>query len=387
MTRNGFRASFIHTLGLIARDKAMILMLILAPILYGFYYPWPYSTQLIYETQIGIVDQDKSTLSRQIQRFINASPYTELQPLNDQRSAYQALVRREIDGYVVIPSGLSRAITLGNPAALEVNVNSAYLLLGKSALTGILGATGTVSAGIELTRFAAQGLSTAQANVLRDPVPLIINPRYNPNEGYGNYVVPAVSWLILQQTLLIGAALFIGTLTEQRRVTATPSGWAGRIAALSIINMIMVVFYTGWIFMVQGYAHGGNPLGNLLLITLFSPTVASLGCLLGLWFKVRERALQILTFSSLPLFFLSGYSWPLEVMPDALLILRWLTPSTAAIQAGVHFNQMNAPISANLHYLFALAALGLAAYVLLIFTGRIKPENEQSSDTDTHNAA
>lgn len=372
MTRHGFRNSFINTLRLIVRDKAMVLMLIVAPIMYGFYYPWPYATQLVHHTHVGVVDYDHSTLSRQLQRYINASPYVNLQPLNDQRSAYRALMHREVDGYVVIPAGLSRAVMLGNPATLEVNVNGAYLLLGKSALTGIIGGVATVSAGVELTRFAAQGLSAEQANVLRDPVPLIIQPRYNPNEGYGNYVVPAVSWLILQQTLLIGAALFIGTLTEQRRVAATPSGWAGRIAALALINMIMTLFYTGWIFRIQDYAHGGNPLGNLLLIALFSPTVATLGCLLGLWFKVRERALQILTFSSLPLFFLSGYSWPLEVMPEALLWLRWLTPSTAAIQAGIHFNQMNAPLAANVHYLLALAALGFAAYLLLIRIGRIK---------------
>ena len=370
IANQGLIKSYFITLGMMLRDKAVVLMLIVAPIIYGFYYPWPYSPQIVRQSTIGIIDNDRIDLARRIIRFAEASPNLVLRQYPDTRSAYHDLVQREIEGYLTIPEGLKSDVFLGNQVILPGQVNGAYLLLGKSALTGMLGAVRTVSAGIELKRLAAQGINGEQATFIRDPVPLVINPLYNPNEGYGNYIVPAVSWLILQQTLLIGAALFIGTLTEQRRVAATASVWAGRVLALASINMIMAVFYTGWVFVIQGFAHGGNPSGNLLLIALFSTTTAALGCIFGLWFKVRERALQILTFSSLPLFFISGYSWPLNAMPEFLQYVRWLTPSTAAIQAGVHFNQMDASIHDNLHYLLGLGALGLCAYLLLIRVGR-----------------
>lgn len=370
MAEYGLIKSYFITLSMMLRDKAVVLMLIVAPIIYGFYYPWPYSPQIVRQSTIGIIDDDRSDLSRQIIRFAEASPNLVLKQYSDARSAYYDLIQRKISGYLTIPDGLKNDVFLGNQVILPGQVNGAYLLLGKSALTGMLGAVRTVSAGIELKRLAARGISGEQASFIRDPVPVIINPLYNPNEGYGNYIVPAVSWLILQQTLLIGAALFIGTLTEQRRVAATAAVWAGRVLALASVNMIMALFYTGWVFVIQGFAHGGNPLGNLLLIVLFSPTAAAFGCLFGLWFKVRERALQILTFSSLPLFFVSGYSWPLNAMPEFLQYVRWLTPSTAAIQAGVHFNQMDASIRDNLHYLIGLGTLGICAYLLLIRVGR-----------------
>lgn len=364
--------SYLFALKLVVQDKALIMMLIVAPIMYGFYYPWPYSTQMVQNTKVGIINQDGSRLSREIIRLASAHSNLLLEHYTDTKEAHEAMLNEKIAGYMVIPKKLTHNMFLQQPNHIPITANGAYLLLGKSGITGLLNAVGTVSAGVEIKQLMAQGATFELAKNLREPVPLIIDNRYNPNEGYGNYIVPAVAWLILQQSLLIAAALFIGTLSEKKQVLTSPLGWVGRVAALSSINMIMVVFYTGWVFINQGYAHGGNPLGNLLLMFLFSPTVASLGCLLGLWFKVRERALQIITFSSLPLFFLSGYSWPLEALPEALKIIRWLTPSTATIQAGVGFNQMGVSIADNAPYLMALALLGIAAFSALLYFGSNK---------------
>lgn len=367
-----FISSSLNAMKLILQDKAMVLMLIVAPIIYGFYYPWPYSTQLVQNTPIGIINQDGSSLSREIIRLASAHSNLVLRQYTDTKRAHSAMLNEDIAGYVVIPKKLTHNLMLQEPTHIPVFANGAYLLLGKSGLTGLLNAIGTVSAGVEIKQFMAQGATPELAKNLRDPVTLIIENLYNPNEGYGNYVVPAVVWLILQQSLLIAAALFVGTLTEQKQVLTSPLGWAGRVTALSSINMLMIFFYTGWVFMNQGYTHGGNPWGNLLLALLFSPTVASIGCLLGLWFKVRERSLQIITFSSLPLFFLSGYSWPTEALPEIFQLLRWLTPSTASIQAGIGFNQMGGSISDNAVYLIALALLGIAAFIVLIYVGKNK---------------
>lgn len=367
-----FTRSYLSALRLIVQDKALLMMLIMAPIMYGFYYPWPYSTQLVQNTPIGVINQDGSRLSREIVRLASAHSNLLLSQYQDSQQAYHAMLNEDIAGYVVIPKGLTHDILLQEPTQLPIVANGGYLLLGKSGIVGLLNAIGTLSAGIEIKQLMAMGATPELAYAVRDPVPLVLENLYNPNEGYGNYVVPAVAWLILQQSLLIAAALFVGTLTEQKRMQTNALGWFGRVSALASINMLMALFYTGWVFMSQGYAHGGTPWGNLILIALFSPAVASLGCLFGLWFKVRERALQIITFSSLPLFFLSGYSWPLEELPSVFHLLRWLTPSTAAIQAGIGFNQMHTSILDNAHYLLALAALGLLAFSALLYFGKTK---------------
>jgi ABC-2 type transport system permease protein len=87
-----------------------------------------------------------------------------------------------------------------------------------------------------------------------------------------------------------------------------------------------------------------------------------LGALLGLWFKQRERAMQVLLFTSLPMVFLSGFSWPFEALPEVLQVFRWLIPSTAGIQAALHLNQMGASlvdVGAELAALGSMACLGM----------------------------
>lgn len=365
-----FSNSVRETFRLIMRDKAMVMMLVIAPIIYGFYYPWPYSTQMVRNTTIGIVDQNGDSLSRKMTRLISAHSHLDVTHYLNTRDAKTAMLSHDIAAYIIIPKKMTQNVASQQATKIPVVVDGAYLLLGKSGISGVLQAIGTLSGQIEVSQLVAQGVTLDIAKTIINPTPLMIENIYNPNEGYGNYIVPAVVWLILQQSLLIAAALFIGTLSEKKHEFTTFSGWLGRVCALSSLNMLMSIFYTGFVFIYQDYGHGGNPLGNLLLIAIFSPTVATIGCILGLLFKVRERALQVITFSSMPLFFFSGYSWPLESLPEALQWARWLIPSSSAIQAGVGFNQMGVSISDNAHYLVGLLMLLVCSLLLLSYLGR-----------------
>ena len=85
--------------------------------------------------------------------------------------------------------------------------------------------------------------------------------------------------------------------------------------------------------------------------------------LLGLWLGNRERALQVLLFTTLPMAFLAGFSWPVEALPLPLQWLRWLLPSTAGVQASLRLNQLGAPLADVLPHLGVLLALFGASMV------------------------
>ena len=103
------------------------------------------------------------------------------------------------------------------------------------------------------------------------------------------------------------------------------------------------------------------------------PAVCALGAALGSWFGNRERALQVLLFTALPLAFLAGFSWPAEALPGPLQWLRWLAPSTAGIQASLRLNQMGAPLQAVVPLLGVLVLIMLAALAALGFRLRATP--------------
>lgn len=377
-----FFASFIQTLKDIFVDKGVLLMLIIAPIIYGFFYPWPYSTEVVNHVPVGIIDNDNSNLSRTIIRYASASPQLDTQRFINEQAAKEAMWSNDIAGYMIIPTGLERQVLSGKAANVIVLGNGGYFILNKNVQLGFLQAVSTVSAGIEVKKSVAQGAYAPTAAKNTQAVPLKIMPLYNQTEGYGAYVVPAVSILILQQTLLMATAMLIGTWYEQRRHATSIRGWLGRITALSLLSFIIGCFYYGWAFELHHYPRGENMLGSLLFLALFCPTVATLGCVLGLWFRQRERSLQILIFSSLPIFFVSGYPWPADQLPDILQAVRWLFPTTPAINTSVQLNQMGATVSQVASGFYALAALWLFYFILLLlFRWRTQPQSRSQNKT------
>lgn len=362
-----FLQGLLGTLAQIFSDKGVLLMLIIGPIIYGFFYPWPYQGEVVNKVPVGIVDYDRSNLSQTISRYSAASPSLDVHNYQSEKEAINAIYHDDIAGYLIIPRDLEKDVMANKPAYVSVLGNNSYFLLNKQVQMGFLKAISTVSAGVEVRRSVAQGAYMETAKTSTQAVPLRIDPMFNRSEGYGAYVVPAVSILILQQTLMLGTALLIGTWYERQKQNATIAGWLGRIFGLSLVSFIMGCFYYGWVFDIHSYSRGHNMFGTLLFYSLFAPTVATMGCVFGMWFRERERALQILIFSSLPIFFLSGYPWPVTQLPEPLKYVRLLFPTTPGIHTSVQLNQMGASLHNVKGYLFHLMVLWAVAFMLLLW--------------------
>ena len=369
--KSSFWRAWLDTLKAIAADKGVLLLIVMAPLIYGFFYPWPYAAQAVTRVPVAVVDLDHSSLSRQITRFAQASPRIDVRlVIGDEQQARQALWRGEIEGYALLPRDLKRDVLRGSLAVVTVEANGSYALLNKAVLSGFAEAVGTVSAGVEIKKLQASGQSAPQAQAGRNPIGTQMVALFNPTEGYGSYVVPAVALLIIQQTLLMGVAMLVGLWAETSRHRADAATWLGRIIGFSTVGFCSGLLYFGWIFWAQDFPRGANTGGALLLLAFYIPAICTLGASLGVWFGNRERALQVLLFTALPMAFVSGFSWPAEALPELLQTLRWLFPSTAGIQASLRLNQMGAPLADVAGYLLILAALATSAGGLLLWVAR-----------------
>lgn len=368
-----FFPAFADTLRALLRDVGVLMLLVGAPVLYGFFYPWFYADEVVQRVPVAVVQQDGSGLARQALRFAQASPRIDVTLVTgDEAAAQQALLRGDVMGYAVLPHGFKRQVVRSEKVVVPVYANGAYPLAAKQVQYGFAEALGTVSAGIELRRLGAGGQSSLQAANSRSPVNLQMQALFNPTEGYGSFVVAAVAVLILQQTLLMGGALLVGTWRERGEGAAPAGVWLGRLLALCLIGWLSGLYYFGWIFVWHDFPRGGNPLGALALLAVFVPAVVGLSALLGWWFANRERAMQVILFTSIPLAFMGGFSWPAEALPSALQWLRWLSPSTAGIQASLRLNQAGAPVQAALWYLSVLLLLALCSWLAVLWLGRCR---------------
>lgn len=359
-----------HSLRTLLRDKGAVLLMFGAPMLYGFFYPWFYQQQVVQRVPVAVVVQDNSALARQVLRFAQASPRIDPQLVTgDEAQARAAVLRGEVMGYALIARDFKRDVLHSNKVVVPVYANGAYPLVSKQVQYGFAEAVGTLSAGVEMKRLQASGQSALQSAASRSPVNLHNVALFNPTEGYGSFVVAAVAILILQQTLLMGGALLVGTWREQGVAHASTTQWLGRLLALCVPGWLAGLLYFGWIFIWQDYPHGGNPWGALLLLACFVPAVAGCASLLGWWLANRERALQVVLFTSIPLAFMGGFTWPVEALPEALQWLRWLSPSTAGIQASLRLNQMGAPLAAAAQPMLWLSLMALCSWAAVLWIG------------------
>src|SRR6516162_9359312 len=188
--------------------RGAFLLLVVAPIVYGIYYPQPYLNQILRKIPIVVVDNDLSELSRNIVQTLDASGAVKVAAQADTLAdAHVLLDRGEAFAVVGIPPGTERDVLKGITAHVPVYADATYLFVFRSTASGVATAIGTLTSDL-VSRGARSDGSLVQAKLAsRSPADVLLQPIFNPVGGYASYVVPAAFILILQQTLLIGAAM------------------------------------------------------------------------------------------------------------------------------------------------------------------------------------
>src|SRR5262249_20261095 len=69
----GIGGAFVAEWRRVLAIRGALILLVLAPIVYGFYYPQPYLNQILRKIPIAVVDADQSELSRRIVQTLDAS--------------------------------------------------------------------------------------------------------------------------------------------------------------------------------------------------------------------------------------------------------------------------------------------------------------------------
>ncbi|GAA6159826.1 hypothetical protein NBRC116589_20000 [Ruegeria sp. HU-ET01832] len=165
-------------------------------------------------------------------------------------------------------------------------------------------------------------------------------PQFNPNGGYASFAVPAAFVLIIQQTLLIGIGIMHAGKPARPGIArvATPTAY--------------ILVYTFWVAVTQlllpviyGLPQVGHPITLFAIAVPFLIAVTAMGFALVQVIPTREGMIFFLVVQGLPLFFITGVSWPIESVPDPIRWLAMAVPSTSAMSAIIRVDQMGASLS------------------------------------------
>jgi ABC-2 type transport system permease protein len=366
----------------VLRDRGAFGLIVLGPLIYGFFYPQPYLGQLLRGVPIAVVDDDGSDLSQTLIQALNADEAISVAARPTTLAEAQALLaRREIFGIVSIPAGTQRDTLKGDKARLPVFVDSAYFLLYSRTLQGITEAAGTVSAELAAGGARSDGSLYRAALARNSPVEILNQPLFNPTGGYASYIVPAAFLLILQQTLLMGAATLGGVAFEtggagNRRRRGGVAAVAGQSLAHLLLALPGCALYLIVLPRIYGFSYGERVLDLLVLVIPYILAVSLMGQLIGAVFRRRETAVLLLIAVSLPLFFLVGVAWPPEAIPRILRIASVALPSTSGIDGIVRVNQMGASFTDIFRDWTRLWILVGVYAVLAVLTTRLASREE-----------
>jgi ABC-2 type transport system permease protein len=369
---------FRRELGRIFEIKPAFSVLILGVAFYAIFYPQPYLNEALRDVPIAVVDRDGTQSSRDFARRVDATPDVAVtEQLPDLASAEREVYARRVSGILVIPQNFERELLHGRGSPVALYADASYFLIYQRVAAAVAAVARTVGAEIETSRLISIGADPAIAFAASDPMPLTAVPLFNPAGGYATYVLPAAFVLILQQTLLMGVGL-LGTMPNGESAGEndgrnTPRPMAiilGKLLAYLALEAVVLPLYLIVLPVLYGVPRLGGIVPILFFAVPFVLSVAGLGLVVAGVFRRPIRVQLILAAAGLPLFMVSGFSWPGEAIPPVIRLASYLVPSTSAIDGFVKLSQLGAPLAAVKFEFLTLAALAVLynlAALLLAF--------------------
>lgn len=357
-------------------DAAAVLLLVVAGVLYAFYYPTPYMNQTVSKVPVAVVDMDHTVMSRQLTQMSASAQQIDVRYVfSDLREAEEALADEKIYGFMVIPKDMEKTLRNGGSVNLNVFTHGAYVMLHGNIGTAFTTCGLTLGATTKVKRIAlGKKVPAAKAMAMRDPTPLSIQTLYNNTGSYSNYVVPSVLVLILQQTLVIGICVLGGARAHRKfrkkfRDSAVenermPYRYFGRSLAYFLHYCSFILFYHFVIYNIFDFPRRGQLLPMIAFAIVFLFSTINFGMVLSQVFLRRETSMQIFLFMSIPILFLANFSWPTYLVPSWMVGLSALLPSTFAVPAWLSIEQRGADVFEASALLYPLA-LQAVFYMLL----------------------
>ena len=359
------------------KDEGVLIFFIIVPLIYPLLYSWIYNNEVVREVPVVVVDDSHSGLSRELVRKLDASADVKILCHAADMDEAKSLVSRQLaKGIYYIPSDFATRLNRMEQATLGVYCDMSLMLSYKAIYQTAINVTQYM--GAEIQKKLSGKYTVREEQIQTRPLDFQDVPMFNPQGGYGTFVIPAVLMLIFQQTLVLGIGLGAGTARENSPygdlvpIHPAYSGIyrivCGKALCYIMIYMVMGAYLTmvvprifSFVAMVKAWDLLCMMLPYLLACVFFGMTVS---CLV----RYRENVMLLMVFISLPLLFLTGVSWPQSAIPGVWQGISWLFPSTFGARAFVRMNTMGATLSdvvPEVRYLWIQAAayFGMACLV------------------------
>lgn len=366
----------------IGSNIPILIVLILGNIGYGFLYNLLYDTNVYREAPIAVVDMSQTDISRHLTDYIDATQQVKIVAKTQNfQEAEKMLIEKDVIGFLYIPSDLKTNIMQGRQSECVIygstlsfldylniseSVNFACLQINSELLPDMIKSLNMID-----VLFLVNGKA----------VNIVTEALYNSSEGYGTYLIPPVMVIIIFQTLMICVAMMSGTENESRRLNsqfivgrrhAAFKIVTGKAFCYVTIYLIFAVFFLGFLPPLFKLPHIGNFFDILVLMVPYLFASVFFCLMLSPFFTDSDMPLFLIVFMSVPLIFLTGISYPLELMPTYWKVFHYVIPTAPATLAFVKLDCMGGDLSNARPEMINLWIQCIVYYIAATFIYRFK---------------
>ncbi len=311
-------------------DHPTRLLLVLAPLLATAVCLAVYSTRTVRNLPVGLLDLDRTGLSRVLVRDLAATPQMRIFLYNDLEAVRRAFRDGYIKAAAILPEGLDREVRRGHTAKIVFWRDATNPMTANQLYSVMATIVATEGARLETGRLCQAGLSLGQAKEMA--VPLRADPRgfANPSFDYLSNFAPGLFPMFLQMALMLAAGSMLPSgwkenPTPRRELVARSLPWIG------IYSLTAIAFY--WFLMPVWGAPATSFLPTFALLTLLFLASLACGAVFGRLIQSPIPCGQFLLAFNTPAFPLSGYTFPEWAMPPLLSAVTRPLPFSLFVDA------------------------------------------------------
>ncbi|MCX9155054.1 ABC transporter permease [Niveibacterium sp. 24ML] len=365
------RRSLRRELAHLARDRWDRALLLWLPLISFLLIAGIFAAGQIRDLPIGLLDADRSPLSRQLARLIDAAPGVRIVTApSDHQAATHAIQARTIYGVVEIPAGFERKLKRAQGADVLFFYNAQFATAAGIVAKDVQAATLTFGAGIRVVAREKRGESPLAVSESAQPISLSLVSLYNESIDYRAFLGAALLPSVLQIFIMVVGVSVVGREIRDRTLPdwlAVADGQPlaallGKLlpafAVFAIWGLAFLIAWGGLQSAVPWGAHAMLALGMLTMVAAY----LLLGAMIAALTANLRTALSVVGFYTAPAFAYVGQAFPLMAMPLAAKAWAAILPLTWWLQLQSQQWQMGTPLHES------APALGILLLMLMLGT-------------------
>lgn len=368
---------FLREARLVKGDAGILIFFVLLPLAYPIVYSLIYNPEVVRDVTIVVVDNDRTSLSRELVRRLDATEgVRSIGYAADLPEARRAMNGHKAYGILEIPEGFARKAGRREQAQAVIYCEMSLLLRYRAILVSSTDVMQDLGATITARRID-EIAPLAETITDGDIMPVHNVAMGNIESGFDSFVMPGILILILQQSFMLAIGM-CGGASREHPLRSWDAPYASRPPILTsilsrtslylIVAILPTLYILHYVPLIFRFPMAGDTLQEFVFIIPMLLSTIFLGFIFQGVARERESVFLLWVVTSLIFLFLSGLTWPRYAFYGVWKFLSDCVPATWGVEGFIRMNTNGASLAQaaecyrNLWILTAV--YGVLAYVV-----------------------